>query len=162
MNIKVLVKTSTVFIISFWTWERHLCFHLESLVNAGACWSEHSTARWCCYSISVPESPGQTSRPPGAGGPRLQEGVSAAAPPEDTGSSWAEPGRPAPRSASLAPHHPEAHPGSETNTCIHKYSAAFVYSLSEYFWQIDSILVLPQSTYDIMCSFLTGITSATG
>lgn len=49
----------------------------------------------------VPGSPDQTGRPPGAEGPLLQVRGSAAAPRGDTGSWWAGPGRPAPRSALL-------------------------------------------------------------
>lgn len=37
--------------------------------------------------IGLPGSPGQTGRPPGAGGPLLQARGFVAAPPEDTGSS---------------------------------------------------------------------------
>ena len=58
--------------------------------STAACWLKDITA-YC--SISLPGSPDQTGRLPGAGGPLLQAGGSAAAPPEGTGSS-------------PAPHHP--------------------------------------------------------
>lgn len=73
-------------------------------------------AAYC--SIRVPGSPDPTGGPPAARGPPLQVRSSAAAPPEDTGSSWAGPGRPAPRSASFAQRHPDINIRSQAGYAI--------------------------------------------